>query len=136
MRSPSKRKRPTHLSRPRPVSVAGLVWRPARIVPRCSSCPPRYRIWRCCHRASPERKTRVLDMIAQMDKEGFGSCTSTGACEAVCPKEISINNIARLNAEYGRAGLIRRTNRRLSRIALLQGLPVFLYLCALIKFAA
>jgi succinate dehydrogenase / fumarate reductase iron-sulfur subunit len=46
-----------------------------------------------------------MDMIAQMDKEGFGSCTSTGACEAVCPKEISIQNIARLNAEYGRAGL-------------------------------
>src|ERR1700744_2086375 len=54
---------------------------------------------------NPERKTHVTDMIAQMDKEGFGSCTSTGACEAVCPKEISITNIARLNAEYGRAGL-------------------------------
>src|ERR1700744_497188 len=54
---------------------------------------------------SPERKTRVTDMIAQMDKEGFGSCTSTGACEAVCPKEISITNIARLHTEYGRAGL-------------------------------
>jgi succinate dehydrogenase / fumarate reductase iron-sulfur subunit len=53
----------------------------------------------------PERKTRVHDMIAQMDKEGFGSCTSTGACEAVCPKEISITNIARLNNEYGIAGL-------------------------------
>src|ERR1700753_2053547 len=54
---------------------------------------------------NPARQTRVVDMIAQMDKEGFGSCTSTGACEAVCPKEISITNIARLNAEYGRAGL-------------------------------
>ncbi len=54
---------------------------------------------------SPERKTRVLDMMAQMDKEGFGSCTNTGACEAVCPKEISITNIARLNAEYISAGL-------------------------------
>jgi succinate dehydrogenase / fumarate reductase iron-sulfur subunit len=53
----------------------------------------------------PERKTRVTDMIAQMDKEGFGACTATGACEAVCPKEISIVNIARLNAEYGMAGL-------------------------------
>src|ERR1700730_3606223 len=38
----------------------------------------------------PERKTRVLAMIEQMDKEGFGSCTFTQACEAVCPKEISI----------------------------------------------
>jgi succinate dehydrogenase / fumarate reductase iron-sulfur subunit len=54
---------------------------------------------------NPERKSRVTNMIAQMDKEGFGSCTATGACEAVCPKEISITNIARLNAEYGRAGL-------------------------------
>jgi succinate dehydrogenase / fumarate reductase iron-sulfur subunit len=44
-------------------------------------------------------------MIAQMDKEGFGACTSTGACEAVCPKEISITHIARLNAEYALAGL-------------------------------
>ena len=54
---------------------------------------------------SPERKTRVSDMIAQMDKEGFGACTATGACEAVCPKEISITNIARLNLEYAVAGL-------------------------------
>ena len=53
----------------------------------------------------PERKTRVLSMVAQMDKEGFGACTNTGACEAVCPKEISITNIARLNAEYTLAGL-------------------------------
>jgi succinate dehydrogenase / fumarate reductase iron-sulfur subunit len=44
-------------------------------------------------------------MVAQMDKEGFGACTNTGACEAVCPKEISISNIARLNAEYLAAGL-------------------------------
>ncbi len=43
-------------------------------------------------------------MVAQMDKEGFGGCTNTGACEAVCPKEISISNIARLNFEYQRAG--------------------------------
>jgi succinate dehydrogenase / fumarate reductase iron-sulfur subunit len=53
----------------------------------------------------PERKTRVLNMVAQMDKEGFGACTNTGACEAVCPKEISITNIARLNAEYTLAAL-------------------------------
>jgi succinate dehydrogenase / fumarate reductase iron-sulfur subunit len=53
----------------------------------------------------PERKTRVLNMVAQMDKEGFGSCTFTQACEAVCPKEISITNISRLNAEYSLASL-------------------------------
>jgi succinate dehydrogenase / fumarate reductase iron-sulfur subunit len=55
---------------------------------------------------SPERKTRALGMVAQMDKEGFGACTSTGACEAVCPKEISISYIARLNGEYITAGLV------------------------------
>ena len=53
----------------------------------------------------PERKTRVLNMVAQMDKEGFGSCTFTEACEAVCPKEISVANISRLNKEYMVAGL-------------------------------
>jgi succinate dehydrogenase / fumarate reductase iron-sulfur subunit len=53
----------------------------------------------------PERKTRVMDMITQMDKEGFGACTATGACEATCPKGISITNIARLNKEYLVAGL-------------------------------
>lgn len=52
----------------------------------------------------PERKSRAINMVAQMDKEGFGACTNTGACEAVCPKEISITNIARLNYEYQRAG--------------------------------
>lgn len=48
----------------------------------------------------PERRSRALNMVTQMDKEGFGACTNTGACEAVCPKEISIENIARLNKEY------------------------------------
>jgi succinate dehydrogenase / fumarate reductase iron-sulfur subunit len=54
----------------------------------------------------PERTSRVLNMVAQMDKEGFGSCTNTGACEAECPKEISLTNIARLNREYFGANLI------------------------------
>ena len=54
---------------------------------------------------NPERRPRVLKMVAQMDKEGFGACTNIGACEAVCPKEISITNIARLNREYTFAGL-------------------------------
>src|SRR6476469_5592919 len=53
----------------------------------------------------PERKERVLTMVAQMDKEGFGSCTFTGACEAVCPKEISITNISRMHKDYLMAGL-------------------------------
>jgi succinate dehydrogenase / fumarate reductase iron-sulfur subunit len=48
----------------------------------------------------PERKTRALNMVAQMDKEGFGSCTNIGACEAECPKEVSLENIARMNREF------------------------------------
>ncbi len=48
----------------------------------------------------PERKERALNMIAAMDKEGFGGCTNTNACEAECPKNISVANIARLNREY------------------------------------
>jgi len=53
----------------------------------------------------PERQSRVVNMVAQMDKEGFGACTNTGACEATCPKEISLSNIARLNQEYLMASL-------------------------------
>ena len=53
----------------------------------------------------PERERRVLSMVAQMDKEGFGACTNTGACEAECPKQISVTNIARLNREYLKATL-------------------------------
>jgi succinate dehydrogenase / fumarate reductase iron-sulfur subunit len=47
-----------------------------------------------------EAKERVQNMVAQMDKEGFGNCTNTGACEAECPKGISLDNIARMNREY------------------------------------
>jgi succinate dehydrogenase / fumarate reductase iron-sulfur subunit len=48
----------------------------------------------------PERRSRVVSMIAQMDKESFGGCTVTEECEAACPAAISISNIARLNREY------------------------------------
>lgn len=47
-----------------------------------------------------EAKERVLNMVSQMDDEGFGNCTNTGACEVECPKGISLDNIARLNREY------------------------------------
>jgi len=47
-----------------------------------------------------ERKERVRKMLAAMDKEGFGNCTNQYECEAACPKEISVSNIARLNREY------------------------------------
>jgi succinate dehydrogenase / fumarate reductase iron-sulfur subunit len=51
----------------------------------------------------PERERRALGMRKQMDKEGFGNCSNEAECEAVCPKEIKISNIARLNREYIRA---------------------------------
>tara|TARA_B100001113_G_C20999782_1_gene574403 strand:- start:451 stop:996 length:546 start_codon:yes stop_codon:yes gene_type:complete len=47
-----------------------------------------------------EATDRVLNMVNQMDEEGFGNCTNTGACEIECPKGISLENIARLNREY------------------------------------
>jgi len=47
-----------------------------------------------------EAKERVLKMVAKMDELGFGNCTNTGACEAECPKEISLSHIARLNREF------------------------------------
>lgn len=53
-----------------------------------------------------ERKERVLKMIEQMDKEGFGNCSNNYACEAECPKKISVTHIARLNREFLRAELL------------------------------
>lgn len=49
---------------------------------------------------APERKQRVLNMVAQMDDEGFGACTNTNECQAACPAGINVSNIARLNREY------------------------------------
>jgi succinate dehydrogenase / fumarate reductase iron-sulfur subunit len=54
-----------------------------------------------------ERETRVLKMVERMDAEGFGSCSNEGECEAVCPKGISLTNIATMNREYWRAVLGR-----------------------------
>jgi succinate dehydrogenase / fumarate reductase iron-sulfur subunit len=51
----------------------------------------------------PERARRALGMVAQMDREGFGNCTNQSECEAVCPKEISVDFIARMNREYLRS---------------------------------
>jgi succinate dehydrogenase / fumarate reductase iron-sulfur subunit len=51
----------------------------------------------------PERDRRVLEMVAQMDAEGFGNCTWHGECQAACPKEISIDVIARMNKDYLKA---------------------------------
>ena len=53
----------------------------------------------------PEQKKRVLKMVEKMDKEGFGHCTNTGACEVTCPKEISTNYIEEMNREFIKANL-------------------------------
>ena len=55
-----------------------------------------------------ERATRVVRMVERHDAEGFGSCSNEGECEAVCPKEIKLSNIARMNREYFRAILASR----------------------------
>jgi succinate dehydrogenase / fumarate reductase iron-sulfur subunit len=61
----------------------------------------------------PERRTRVRRMVARMDAEGFGGCTNHGECEASCPKQISVDFIARLNHDYLKALLIGE--RRVAR---------------------
>ena len=53
----------------------------------------------------PERENRVIRMVSQMDEEGFGHCTNTGACEVECPKEISVEYIRKMNWEYHRANI-------------------------------
>jgi succinate dehydrogenase / fumarate reductase iron-sulfur subunit len=53
----------------------------------------------------PERKERVMRMVEQMDKEGFGNCTNTGACAVECPKGIDLSTIARMNRDYLGASL-------------------------------
>ena len=55
-----------------------------------------------------ERHARVVAMVHRHDEEGFGSCSNEGECEAVCPKEIPITNIARMNRDYFRAMLVSR----------------------------
>ena len=55
-----------------------------------------------------EAKNRALNMVKQMDLEGFGNCTNTGACEVQCPKGISLDNIARMNREYLSASIDKK----------------------------
>jgi succinate dehydrogenase / fumarate reductase, iron-sulfur subunit len=57
-----------------------------------------------------EKNRRVLKMVSQMDMEGFGQCSNMGACEAECPKEISISNIARMNRDYMKAVFASEVN--------------------------
>lgn len=56
-----------------------------------------------------EADRRVINMVTQMDSEGFGSCTNTGACEAACPKEITVEFISKMNSDYRKASLKDRS---------------------------
>ena len=56
----------------------------------------------------PERQKRALAMVAQMDAEGFGACSNTGSCSAACPKEISLEVIARMNREFLTASIFQK----------------------------
>jgi succinate dehydrogenase / fumarate reductase iron-sulfur subunit len=59
----------------------------------------------CLPQGRAEKDRRALDMVQQMDAEGFGNCTVTASCEAVCPKEISLNFIAKMNRDFFAASL-------------------------------
>ncbi|MGZ3780353.1 MAG: succinate dehydrogenase/fumarate reductase iron-sulfur subunit [Pseudobdellovibrionaceae bacterium] len=59
-----------------------------------------------------ERKERAMNMVAAMDAEGFGSCTTTGACEAACPKDIQLTNISRMNREFFAAAATQRPKQK------------------------
>jgi succinate dehydrogenase / fumarate reductase iron-sulfur subunit len=56
----------------------------------------------------PEKDKRALALVRKMDEEGFGACTVTGSCEAVCPKGISLNFIAKLNRDFLTAAILGR----------------------------
>src|SRR5665213_1091682 len=60
----------------------------------------------------PERERRALEMVRTMDEAGFGNCTVTGSCEAVCPKEVSLDFIAQMNREYGKPILKNSPERK------------------------
>lgn len=62
----------------------------------------------------PEREQRVLKMVETMDSLGFGNCSNTGACELACPKEISLENIARMNCDYAKAALNKRPEKHVT----------------------
>lgn len=61
-----------------------------------------------------EREKRVLNMVKTMDAYGFGNCSNTGACELACPKEISLENIARMNREYVSASIKERPEKHVT----------------------
>ena len=96
-------------TRPR-ASAAARAWRPARTARRRCSPRPRSRTSACCRRASRSATAARSQMVAQMDAEGFGGCTLYGECQAACPKEISIDTIARMNRDFLRGSVAARAD--------------------------
>ena len=93
----------TRRSTRRRASAAAPASRRARTARRCCSPRPRRPTSACCRRASPSGYDRALAMVAAHDDLGFGGCTNSGECTAVCPKGIPLETIGRLNRDVLRA---------------------------------
>ena len=74
-------------------------------LPAASAAAPAWLLAKTVPQGRVEAARRAKAMLAKMDELGFGNCTNTGACEAECPKNVSISNIARLNREFIKAKL-------------------------------
>ena len=83
-----------------PVLVVVLVWLVVKMLLQCCLFRLKFLNTLYLPQGKVEATDRVLNMVKQMDEEGFGNCTNTGACEIECPKGISLENIARMNREY------------------------------------
>ena len=87
------------------VLVVELVWLLVKIHLQCCLFLQKFLNLHCYLKEELKLTERVINMVAQMDEEGFGNCTNTGACEVECPKGISLENIARMNREYLKASI-------------------------------
>ena len=97
---PIPRPMPTLRWMPLPASVAVPALRPVRTARRCFFVAARVSSLAKLPQGRVEGARRAKAMVAKMDELGFGNCTNTGACQAECPKMISISHIARLNREF------------------------------------
>ena len=89
-------------------SAAVPVWRPAKNASAMLFVAAKVSHLGHLPQGQPERNKRVLAMVRQMDAEGFGNCTNQYECEAACPKEISVDHIARMNRDYAKAVLVEQ----------------------------
>ena len=93
---------------PRHVLAAVPVSQRVQMPPRLCSPAPRFRHLNLLPQGQPEKERRALSMVAQMNAEMFGNCTNIGECEAVCPKLIRLEVIARMNRDYLKASWSKR----------------------------